>query len=136
MKLLARTISRSLLIVSIIVFFAAGTFGISHLGMTSDANGQMSNCPFMGVAALCDMNPLEHIAAWQNMFTAVPFKGISALALLLLAFFAVFLWRDFWNTRWVQSISNHSQYFRNKTFLIRNELQEALSAGILHPKLF
>ncbi len=134
--MLATKIQKTIVLLGIIAFIAVGILGIGSFGMPAGANGQMSDCPFMGVAAVCKMNSFEHIGAWQSMFATIPFKEISTLVLLLLAGFSVFLWRDFWNTKWIQFASGYSWHFRGRAFVTRNELQEALSSGILHPKIF
>lgn len=106
-------------------------------GMTTNADGHMSNCPLMGVAALCNMSPLEHIAAWQNIFAALPFKKAAALAsLLLLVSFTIFFLRDFWDTSRLQSVAVHRQRFRRRARNVHDEIQEAFSDGILNPKVF
>ena len=121
---------------AIIAFFVVSVLGLSY-GMPMDSNGQMSNCPFMGITALCKMNPLEHMNAWQNLFAAIPSKAANPLAaLLLLALFAVVFLRDFWNVKKHQPVAIFRQRFREKTFVAHTSLQEAFSSGILNPKLF
>lgn len=121
-----------------IAFLAVAFLGISPttMGMEMSSKGEMSRCPFSGVTAICKMNPLEHIMAWQKMFTTLPLKNISMLAiLLLLAVFSVFFLRDLWNKNILQAISTHSQHFRYN-YVARHKLQEAFSNGILNPKVF
>ncbi len=55
--------------------------GVFSAGMMMDDNGMMHNCPYMGIAALCNMSPLEHLSQWQSMFSAT-----------LLLFALAFLW--------------------------------------------
>jgi hypothetical protein len=129
-------IQKGVVAFAIMAFFAVGILGLTY-GMPMDSSGQMSNCPFLGVTALCKMNPLAHMAAWQNMFAAVPSKTAGALAaLFLLALFAVALLRDFWNIKELKLVPVVSQRFREKIFVVSSSLQEAFSSGILHPKIF
>jgi len=84
------------------------------------------------------MDPLEHIAAWQDMFAALPGQlGLFGTLLLLIASFLV--------ARYVRLIKVHiplfvhppSQFLYSKTYIpIVSPLQEAFSNGILHPKIF
>lgn len=120
-------------------FILVAFFGMSLviMGMNMDKNGQMDGCPFLGVTVLCKMNPLEHIEAWQNMFTTLPPKNISILTtFLMLAMFSIFFLRNPWSKNNLQAISIHRKRFRYSTYIARNKLQEAFSSGILNPKIF
>jgi len=127
---------KSVVTLWIIAFLVMSFWGLYSMPM--DEHGKMSNCPFMGAAAVCRMNPLEHLAAWQNMFTIPPQKNILVfLILFLVAFLAALLSRNFWRTRAKESVSTKSLYYkRTNAASIRNPLQEAFSDGILHPKIF
>jgi len=127
---------KSVVTLGIIAFLVISFWGLYSMPM--DEHGEMANCPFMGVAAVCRMNPLEHLAAWQNMFTVPPQKIFFVfLTLLLLAFLAALLLRNFWRTREKESLSTEAVYYeRTNAAPIRNPLQEAFSDGILHPKIF
>lgn len=111
--------------------------------MAMEANGQMSsgNCFMPGMTeALCQMDPLEHIASWQSMFTAIPNQGdvvLLLLALLALALGALFI-RSFRNIPLPQPpavLQTPFLYYKRHIPII-HPLQEALSSGILHPKIF
>lgn len=106
--------------------------------MPTDGHGKMFNCPFMGVATVCQMNSLEHIAAWQNMFTALPQKDIFAfLVLLILILFAIILLRNFLRVPLKEFLSAEAiRYKRTNTLFIPHPLQWAFSDGILHTKIF
>lgn len=140
MMLLPTKAQKALMILGLITFLSLGFFGISHssMAMGEDGNMTMSNCPFMsGQAVVCNMDPLEHIAAWQSMFTGIPSQTGSTLILLLLAALALaFLWAHLWRP----SIDRTYVPFR---FFVQRDyippvspLQELFSSGILNPKLF
>lgn len=133
-----RKFTRLLLGFALIAFLAIAFWGISEtmMGMKMDKNGQMGGCPFLGFTDICKMNPLEHIATWQKMLTALPIKNVSILAtLLLLVIFLIIFLRDLWNKNSLRAISIHSQRFKYN-YVVRNKLQEAFSSGILNPKIF
>ena len=125
-------------------FLIAGTSGLPHLGMDMpmESGGQMSsvNCFMPGMTeALCQMNPLQHIATWQNMFAAVPSQGsilTLLLALLALALGALLLYsyRGAAPPRVLVFQPSFAYYKRYIPFT--DPLQEAFSNGILHPKIF
>lgn len=135
MKLLLGKYAVLLAITSGFVFVSL--FGLS-LGMSTQPNGKMSDCPFANnTASICTMSPLEHIAAWQSFFSTLPVKKmllifslvIFALALFLLPkFFQQFL--KYQNLFYLQRCR-----YLQKVF-IRHPLQEAFSNGILNPKIF
>lgn len=132
--------SKTLLVLGLIAFLLVGFFGLSHssMAMGEDGNMTMSNCPFMsGQAVVCNMNPLEHIAAWQNMFTSIPQQDVATLLLLLLASLAlVFIWTGQKRSSVTDSLQT-PQYVRIKEYIpIANSLQELFSNGILNPKLY
>jgi len=133
--MVTKRIQKGFVTFAIVAFFAVGVLGLTY-GMPMDSSGQMSNCPFLGVTALCKMNPMEHMAAWQNMFAAVPSKTAPELAaLLLLALFVVAFLKDIWNSKKLELVPVFSQRFREKTFVVSSPLQELFSSGILHPKI-
>ena len=77
-----------ILIVAVLLVNAFGV-GFSNLLMGHDDMG-MIGCSLMGhSAAVCTMNPLEHLAQLQNLFAAIPTQGVMLLLLLLLALFFV-----------------------------------------------
>ena len=131
---------KTLLVLGFVAFLLLGFFGPFHanMAMGEDGNMTMSNCPFMsGQAVVCNMDPLEHIAAWQNMFTSIPQQGGLFLILMLLASLAlVLLW-----THLRRPSIDHTH--TSTKFLVRRDymppaspLQELFSNGILNPKLF
>ena len=129
-----------LLTLGLVAFLMIGFFGFSHssMAMGEDGNMTMSNCPFMsGQAAVCNMDPLEHIAAWQSMFTSIPSQTGSTLILMLLAALALaFLWTHLWRPP-IDCTYTPSRFFVRRDYIPPvSPLQELFSSGILNPKLF
>src|SRR3989344_381758 len=128
--------------VLVVVFFAFVFFssvGIFSPDMAMISDGQMSSkCPFMpGMASLCQMNPLEHIAAWQSMFAAIPNQSdiLTVLFLLALALGATLLVRANWSMAPPKILVSQPSFTYYKRYIpIMSPLQEAFSDGILHPK--
>ena len=138
-SLIIQKVARPFLIISLLVFFFVGFLGLGHIGMTN-AEGQLSNCPLMGMTTLCQMNPLKHIAAWQNLFIASTQKDtLAILILLFLSLLLAFSIHNLWPTRKRhQPIKINSLHTRPKidTPIIFTPLQEAFSNGILNRKVF
>ncbi len=97
-------------------------------------DGHMAGCPFMEMTAVCQMSPFEHIAAWQNMFTAT--ANESALATLLLLLFAAIVFVRSLYRSFSPEIRALSFYRPPKFFLFRHSLQEAFSNGVLNSKAY
>lgn len=106
-------------------FLIVGGFGMMAMGNHHHEPG----CPFMpGEQAICDMNALDHISAWQNAFTVtLP----TLFVYLLLAVVVLFIWK----------------YYSPPDFFVRRLLpicnrdpvsvplyQELFSSGILNPR--
>lgn len=115
------------------MFLVAGIFGISH-AMNMDSNGQMSGCPFMGVATVCNMSPLEHVAAWQSMFTSTSSENTLSLLLsvLLVAVSILFVLSEGIFPKIRPPLLCRPHRFS----LFRHSLQEAFSNGILNSKAY
>ncbi len=130
-----QSIARYFFILGAVAFIFMSFLGLSHMLM--DRHGEMMNCPFMSTTVLCQMTPLQHLSAWQNMFTQVSIKEISnPFILILLSFLLATLFRNFlyeFNFSLKQNL-----YFKTKTILvfIPNLLKEAFSNGILNPKVY
>lgn len=133
----SQNLAKKLLFLGLAVFFFVGFLSIGHFGMNMDQDGQMSNCPIMGAETICQMNPLEHLAAWQSIFTVLPSKDtfniITLLFLSLIIFLSLRSSRCDDNSPPVQS---YNLFSRIEALIIRNPLQEAISSGIIHPKSF
>jgi hypothetical protein len=129
------------LVLGMFVFLLVGFFGLSHNNMATSSDGQMSsgNCFMPGMTeVLCQMNSLEHIAAWQNMFTAVPSQNDILLllaSLLTLALGALFTTHH--STAPPKTLVSQTSFVYYKRYVpVLDPLQEAFSNGILHPKIF
>ncbi len=103
--------------------------------MAMDEYGNMQGCPYMNGAVVCKMNPLEHVAAWQNMFTALP-ATMNLVAALVYALLAVAFIRITWTVPTVEPASLYAQRFKYRPHIAAHVLQEAFSRGILNPKTF
>ena len=135
------TAGKAALVLGLGAFLFLGVFGMSHstMNMGPDGSMTMSNCPFMsGQAVVCNMNPLEHIAAWQSMFaTTFQQNGSDLLTLLLVALALALVWtRSFWprSKQYLQPAFSIPQHRKERLPLPL--LQELFSNGILNPKLF
>ncbi len=125
-----------LISVATLAFFFAASFGVMHTGMTTDSQGHMHDCPFMGMVIICEMSPLQHVSAWQNTFATLVL-GQSGTSLVYGVLLALFLYavfrsvplpiREYIPILYISDtvLSTHS-----------NALKQALSSGILHPKVF
>ncbi|XKT74796.1 MAG: hypothetical protein ACJKTH_01790 [Patescibacteria group bacterium UBA2163] len=123
------------------LFLLIGCVGLPHSVLSEHVNGEMApGCPVMpGAHSLCQMDALEHIAAWQDTVTALPSQFASVLLTLLLALASVFVARSL-----ALNIYSFFEPFNASPpplyagiFIpIANPLQEAFSNGILHPKIF
>ncbi len=133
----ATNLQKKLLFIALIAFVILSMPASASLAMPVGTDGHMSGCTFMNGGSICTMAPLEHIAAWQSMFTAAHLKEASLfLNLILITLFSVFLFLRRLDTSQLQNKSLYTQRFRYPRYSIRNELQEAFSSGILHPKVF
>lgn len=138
----AQKLPKTILSFSIIALLLMGTLGLPHFGMNMEnmdmeGNMTMTDCYMPGMATICNMSPLEHIASWQGMFTSLPTQS-SAITLLLLLLSTVigFVW-----TRQIHSppleLRTFSQFLRQREYVpLHSPLQELYSNGILNPKVF
>ncbi len=128
-----------LLLAGLISFLSLGSFGMSHFAMNGMGGAVASNCPLMpGMASVCNMNPLQHIAAWQSMFTTASPQKTPILALLFLLMFAgarALIGKIKWALE-PPLILSWIQIRLANTFVPRYALQEAFSNGVIHPKVF
>jgi len=132
-----KNLGKYFLLLLVGVFLFTSIFGLSYMVMDMDSNGVMTRCPFISSeAVICNMSPLEHISAWQNIFTTLPQKDYLELFLfLLLIIFIVYSMWCFFTASGFYRIYN---YFiqRTKRLFVPDYLQEAFSSGILNPKIF
>lgn len=135
-------ITKLLLLIGVFTFMFVSFLGFSHTNMTMGLDGQMSSsgCFMPGMtASFCQMNPLEHITAWQGMFTVVPSQNdILALLLILLTLVlgAFFLHSHQSTVPPKTPVSQFQFLYYKRRIPIISPLQEAFSNGILHPKVF
>lgn len=122
---------------ALLAFLLFGSAGAMHFGMNMGADGKMAPCPFSGEGAICTMNPLEHIAAWQSAFTTTVQneRDIAFLLIALTLLFTVGFWRELFTKRDLRSLQRWHSVLREE-FNIFDPLQEAFSNGILNPKVF
>lgn len=142
MTVSVQKIARVFLFLGLIAFLFLGSFGLSQtsmLMMDADGTMAMSTCPFMSEhAVVCNMHLLEHIAAWQSVFTNVLLQQNSAMLILLLltALIAGSVWIGLWRS-WVEDVSKRVHYVRRRDPVpLLSSLQELFSNGILHAKAF
>ena len=132
--------AKSLLVLGLVAFLLLGFFGLFHSSMAMGENGNMTiwNCPFMsGQAVVCNMDPLEHIAAWQSMFTSIPSQtGSTLISMLLAALALAFLWTHLWRPPIDRTVVSTRLFIRRNYISLTSPLRELFSSGILNPKLF
>lgn len=122
---------------SLLLLLTSFGFAYFHTQSMSAMDVPMPGCPFMndGVPVLCTMSPLEHIEAWQDMFTAIPVTFAILLCITLLVFFAPYLHSFKWSPPLRSRFRFTAPYTTSKP-IFQSYIQEAFSSGILNPKLF
>lgn len=145
------SIKKPLLLLGVLTFFFAGFLGMAHASMgmydsmstlsATAENTPMPGCLLSGILHTntpCQMNPLEHIAEWQYMLSAVPpQKSIFLFFALFFFVLAVYIAGRRFGMSCVESA--RSAIFRGRFFepaIFDRPLQEAFSNGIVHPKIF
>ncbi len=138
MVISSKNVADVFLVLGLMAFLFLGIFGMSHstMGMGPDGSMAMTNCPFMtGQAVVCNMNPLEHIAAWQSMFTSTLAQNGSMFILLFLAALALVWTRSLWPPP-EKALGSTFRILHREEHLPPSLLQELFSSGILNPKVF
>ena len=118
----------------ILAFFLVLNIGLgfsAHMVMDDHGTGP---CPYMGIASLCTMNPLQHLSEWQSMFST-PLKESTTL-LFLLSLSVVLVW--LFNQYLLKPPRTFSQVFfshkhKEKVF---NQLELAFARGLIHSKAY
>ena len=129
--------AKIIVVAALLAFLLFGSAGAMHFGMNMGANGKMAPCPFSGEGAICTMNPLEHIAAWQSAFTTTVQneRDIVLLLIALTLLFTVGFWRELFTKRDLCSLQRWHSVLREELNIL-DPLQEAFSRGILHSKAY
>lgn len=117
-------------------YLFAGFIGVSHIGMGQEMNGQMMGCPFMPGVVICNMTPMQHVAAAQSMFNALPVQvDFSTILLAFLA--AVIGFLPLLRQALFPPISASVRPVVVRGYIPTHiALQEVFARGILNPKLF
>ena len=138
MEIFTGRFQKKIVYLAMTILLLVSGFGALNFGMTMSSDAQMSHCPFMGMATtfVCTMSPLEHVAAWQDMFTTTPARSSVAITFLLsisfLVLFSVLRLQDVADL----AFSLRRQRFRERYFIATPPLRLAFATGILNPKLF
>jgi|SRR3989344_2289197 len=108
------------------------SFSVGMMTMHTDDKGNMSDCPFMGVDAICQMGIFEHIGTFQSMFTGIPGKSILITIILALVLVSLPV---------IQRSGippDNIRFFTKESLQLPtfNKILLALSDGIIQPKLF
>ena len=116
----------------LVVLLAMSAGGAISAGMMTMEDGTMTGCPYMGMTALCNMSPLQHLSEWQSMTTATPQEFFAAALLLIaLAILSHFIEHLFAPKR-TEKLLPRVRY-RERVF---DPLRLAFARGIIHPKVF
>src|SRR3989344_4324572 len=78
---------KTLWITQIFVLLIVSIMGLWTMRMDDDGN--MSDCPFDGGTAICQMPLFEHISQFQGVFSAIPSKTSLLMAFVLLSLMLV-----------------------------------------------
>lgn len=124
----------------ILAFVVTATilFGM-NAGMDMRQDGTMSGCMFDQSVA-CPMGYMEHIQHWQQTFTATQPTQNNLLGLLVVVFLGATFFTAFsqWQNgiQWQAVISQSLLRQRNITAKLFDYILQALSDGILNPKIY
>lgn len=117
----------------LLVFVVTSVFGMWQM-VGPHMDGSMNGCPLMvSMTTLCNMSALEHLSLWQRLFIAIR-PNIVLLGLLLTACALCAVWMRGLFLRESQGL----RLYKQKRLLLASldPLREALSRGILHPKIY
>ncbi len=120
----------------VVGFVVAGNPSIVHIGMDDMMMPEtMPGCPLMGMSAVCQMSPLEHLGMWQNLFTFLP--KVEDLFAALIVFLTLALGAT-WFSWLPRRIPKTDVRYRIRHGYVppHRSLQELFSSGILHSKAF
>lgn len=128
-------VSRLFFVIALLAFLLVGPVGMG-LGMAMSNDGMgMIDCPLMGHdAAVCSMNPLEHIGMWQTMFAAIPVQSLVLSLVLLLAAFALVRFKEL---LYLLALSLQPVHiFYDFEVISHDPLRRFMARGLVHPKIF
>ena len=117
------------LITFLLVLNMGGAFS-AHMMM----EGDMTPCPYMGMASLCTMTPLEHLSGWQNMFSVTLQESATLILLSFLILSLVWLFTHHL-FKPPQSLSKAFSRYRQKE-KVPSSLQLAFAQGLIHSKAY
>lgn len=134
--LVRRQIASVAVCLVLVGYLFAGFIGVSHIGMGQEINGQTMGCPFMPGVVICNMTPMQHVAAAQSMFNALPMQ--VDFAMMLLAFLAAVIgFLPLLRRAPFPPISASIRPVVIRGYIpTHSALQEVFARGILNPKLF
>lgn len=125
---------RNTLLVVLVSFILMMNVGGALSNEIMMEEGMMADCPYMGIAALCTMTPLQHFSEWQQMFAATAQHATTLSFLALLALVAALL--GTYIARLAQkpvTLFLHRRRYRETVF---DSLRLALARGIVHTKVY
>lgn len=122
---------RIVFVPAILALLLIGVTALASLTMLRSPDGQMERCPFMGADTVCQMSPIEHLAALQSTLAATAPDSSAALLLATAAvLFFVFFRRS------IHDLGRLLPFRRPASGPARGPLQEQLSSGILNTRAF
>lgn len=137
-KDIMNSLKKILALMAVLTLILVVILGVG-MEMNMDKGGSMTGCFFLnyqGPLALCPMSALEHMARWQEAFSAVPvlrLLSISLFALQLLYLLPTSLVADLKPN---VKRSLHALSRDRRLLICFDYLVLAFSQGILHPKIF
>lgn len=120
----------------IVAFMLVGAAGVAYAGpMMGHGMDAMAGCPLMGhSAAVCSMNPLAHLSAWQSLFAAILVQSTVLSLLLLLALFLTLRLSQY---LWLLYPSPQPACFTyDPECATYDPLRRFIARGLMHPKVF
>lgn len=140
MGIISKKFGTSLAIFGLTAFVSLSIFGLWHMGeMAADEEGDMARCIFTGGMMLCTMSVTQHINLWLSMFISAPQENATIFALLVLFIAVIFTTKNILAPpRWSKynALAYKLYLVQNPDFSLFNPLKEAISAGIINPKIY
>lgn len=128
--------NRKLLLGATLVSFSIVVFlgFVVNLGMVSNSDGSMGNCPFSVHDSMCSMGFQEHLNLWELTFSALPQKTVILLFLPFLIFLACIT---------TCLIGHDKTFLRQRAYVkhycyvsLFNPFKDALYKRVVNPKVF